>query len=384
MNIFIFSNMTFTKFIGGVETVLLNFSESLQGTEHKIFFVALVYNDKELKKDIIDEFKDKNLIRRKYSNDKKIRFIRSLIGLDYSTSYKVIVEILKSSKDKPDVILTIGSMLPPDVKRALRDLNLNVKVVSWVHINLIPYPSKRLKDKINQFILKWIRKRRLKYADAHLAISNGMKNEIIKLVRNAKVYTVFNPLKKYKGNLVERSTKPIFIYVGRLDDYQKNITFLLKGVSKIDKDFKLIIIGRGGDEEKLKSLANDLGISQRVEWRGFKEDPYENLNEGVTALLLTSRFESFGMVLVEANQRGIPVISSDCQVGPADIVIPGVNGYLYPEGDMDAFVKIVNDVIDGKVGFGTPEEIAKTSERFSGEVVCDNIIKALEDITGLK
>ncbi|MGC9218835.1 MAG: glycosyltransferase, partial [Athalassotoga sp.] len=288
MNIFIFSNMTFTKFIGGVETVLLNFSESLQGTEHKIFFVALVYDDKELKKDIIDEFKDKNLIRRKYSNDKKIRFIRSLIGLDYSTSYKVIVEILKSSKDKPDVILTIGSMLPPDVKRALRDLNLNVKVVSWVHINLIPYSSKRLKDKINQFILKWIRKRRLKYADAHLAISNGMKNQIVKLIRNAKVYTVFNPIKKYKGNLVERSIKPIFIYVGRLDDYQKNITFLLKGMSKIDKDFKLIIIGKGGDEERLKSLANDLGISQRIEWRGFKKDPYENLNEGVTALLLTS------------------------------------------------------------------------------------------------
>ncbi|PMP81584.1 MAG: 1,6-galactosyltransferase, partial [Caldisericum exile] len=121
-----------------------------------------------------------------------------------------------------------------------------------------------------------------------------------------------------------------------------------------------------------------------IEWRGFKKDPYENLNEGVTALLLTSRFEGFGMVLAEANQRGIPVISSDCQVGPADIVIPGVNGYLYPEGDMDAFVKIVNDVIDGKVGFGTPEEIARTAERFSGEVVCNNIIKALEDITGLK
>ncbi|MGC8483996.1 MAG: glycosyltransferase, partial [Thermodesulfobium sp.] len=181
-----------------------------------------------------------------------------------------------------------------------------------------------------------------------------MKNEIIKLIRNAKVYTVFNPIKKHKGNLVERSIKPIFIYVGRLDDYQKNITFLLKGMSKIDKDFKLIIVGKGGDEERLKSLANDLGISQRIEWRGFKKDPYENLNEGVTALLLTSRFESFGMVLVEANQRGIPVISSDCQVGPADIVIPGVNGYLYPEGDMNAFVKIVNDVTDGKVRFGTP------------------------------
>ena len=49
---------------------------------------------------------------------------------------------------------------------------------------------------------------------------------------------------------------------------------------------------------------------------------------------------------------------------------------------MDAFVKIINDVIDGKLGFGTPEEIAKTAERFSGEAVCNNIINALKDITG--
>ncbi|MGC9140601.1 glycosyltransferase, partial [Athalassotoga sp.] len=194
----------------------------------------------------------------------------------------------------------------------------------------------------------------------------------------------FNPLEPYNGSLIERSKIPLFLYVGRIDDGQKNLSFMFKGLSMIKKDWKLIIVGTGPDEDKLKSLANDLGISQKIEWRGFKKDPYENLNEGVTALLLTSRFEGFGMVLAEANQRGIPVISSDCQVGPADIVIPGVNGYLYPEGDMDAFVKIVNDVIDGKVGFGTPEEIARTAERFSGEVVCNNIIKALEDITGLK
>jgi len=47
---------------------------------------------------------------------------------------------------------------------------------------------------------------------------------------------------------------------------------------------------------------------------------------------------------------------------------------------MDAFVKIVNDVIDGKLGFGTPEEIAKTAERFSGERVNENILKVLEEI----
>ena len=382
MNIFIFVTLPFTRFIGGVESVLLNFAQEIEKTEHKIYFIGLVYDEEDLKKDVIDEFKNKHLIRIRIKNDKKVRFIRSVFGLDYSSSYTSIAKSIKSIGVKPDVILEVGAMLPPDIKKALKELKMNVKVVSWVHINLIPYPSKELKGKINDFFLRWIRKRRLKYADAHLAISNGMKDQILSLVPNAKVYVVFNPLKNYNGELVRRSDKHIFIYVGRLDDYQKNISFLLRSMSKINKEWKLILIGRGGNEKELKDLAYSLGISQKIEWRGFKKNPYENLNEGVTALLLTSRFESFGLVLAEANQRGIPVISSDCQVGPSDIVIQGVNGYLYPEGDMDAFVKIINDMIDGKLGFGTPEEIAKTAERFSGEAVCNNIINALKDITG--
>ncbi|BBJ28320.1 hypothetical protein ATHSA_1231 [Athalassotoga saccharophila] len=48
MNIFIFSNMTFTKFIGGVETVLLNFDKDLKNTNHKLYFIGLVYDEAEL------------------------------------------------------------------------------------------------------------------------------------------------------------------------------------------------------------------------------------------------------------------------------------------------------------------------------------------------
>jgi UDP-D-galactose:(glucosyl)LPS alpha-1,6-D-galactosyltransferase len=122
-----------------------------------------------------------------------------------------------------------------------------------------------------------------------------------------------------------------------------------------------------------------------LQWRGFvKGDPYRILNEGVTALILTSRFEGFGMVLAEANQRGIPVISSDCQSGPSDIIIPGKNGYLFPEGDMKAFVQTSNDVIDGKLSFDTPETIAKTSERFSEGKVCNDILQALDEIYAIR
>lgn len=154
---------------------------------------------------------------------------------------------------------------------------------------------------------------------------------------------------------------------------------MLKGLSRLKhKEWQLKIVGAGPDEEKLKKLAEKLGISDRVSWLGFRKDPYSEFKE-ITALLLTSRYEGFPMVLVEANQRGIPVISSDCESGPKDIVIAGVNGYLYREGDMDEFVRIVSDVIDGRLSFDTPENIAKTAERFREDVVVENIYRALRE-----
>jgi len=109
---------------------------------------------------------------------------------------------------------------------------------------------------------------------------------------------------------------------------------------------------------------------------GFHPQPFSIVRE-CTALLLTSRFEGFPLVLVEAIQYGIPVISSNCQAGPEDIVIEGVNGYLFPEGDLESFVNILRKVISGELKFASPEEIARTAERFSPEAFYERFKAAL-------
>ena len=81
--------------------------------------------------------------------------------------------------------------------------------------------------------------------------------------------------------------------------------------------------------------------------------------------------------MVEANLHGIPVISSNCQAGPGDIVIEGVNGYLFPEGDLETFVNILRKVIRGELNFASPEEIARTAERFSPDAFYERFKGAL-------
>ena len=218
-------------------------------------------------------------------------------------------------------------------------------------------------------------------ADAYLAIATEIKDFIKDINPEANVSLVYNPVPFYRGRLIQRpSSHPIFLYVGRLTDNDKNITFMLYGLSKLkNKEWSLKIVGTGKDENKLKNLANKLKISGRIEWLGFKKDPYGEIDYA-TALLLTSRWEGFPMVLVEANQRGIPVISSNCKSGPKDIVISGRNGYLYKEGDINDFIRVISGVMDGKLQFDTPENIAKTAERFRDDIVTSNIYNFLKNL----
>jgi UDP-D-galactose:(glucosyl)LPS alpha-1,6-D-galactosyltransferase len=165
--------------------------------------------------------------------------------------------------------------------------------------------------------------------------------------------------------------------VGRLADHHKNLVFLIRGLARLkDRPWKLKVIGTGEDEVKLKSLSKKLGLSDRIEWLGFQKNPYQDLHE-VTALLLTSRCEGLPTVLLEANQRGIPAISSDCRSGPKDVIIPGKNGYLYKEGDMEEFIGVLEKVIGGEWGFDSPQNIAKTTEKFDHLSVVSKIFNFL-------
>src|SRR5690606_35422149 len=113
---------------------------------------------------------------------------------------------------------------------------------------------------------------------------------------------------------------------------QKRIKDLLDALSQVTGEWRLHVVGDGSDMERCQAYGRELGIDDRIVWHGWQADPWQYVRErigAVSALLLTSAFEGFGMSLVEAMSYGIYCISSDCPSGPADIVREGVNGKLY-------------------------------------------------------
>src|SRR5690606_4579843 len=115
--------------------------------------------------------------------------------------------------------------------------------------------------------------------------------------------------------------------------------YLLEAFCRLeDKEVILKLLGKGSLENELKKLAKDLGIEDRVIFEGFQEDVISYIISA-KVVALTSLYEGFPNVLVESIALGTPVVSFDCQSGPSEIIIDGVNGYLVKYLDKDDFAK---------------------------------------------
>ncbi|HEI9878587.1 TPA: glycosyltransferase, partial [Proteus mirabilis] len=137
---------------------------------------------------------------------------------------------------------------------------------------------------------------------------------------------------------MEHSNKNI-IFVGRLSPEKDPIEALnIFYKSKLFKQgFKLIYYGNGSLEFELKNKIINLQLTQFV--KIIKDEiNIDNIYKNAYALILTSKIEGFGMVLIEAISKGVPCVAYDCPNGPRNIIQNGLNGYLIPINNRELFI----------------------------------------------
>jgi glycosyltransferase involved in cell wall biosynthesis len=118
---------------------------------------------------------------------------------------------------------------------------------------------------------------------------------------------------------------------------QKNYHLLIKAFSKISKKLnaKLVILGEGKLRPSLQSLILELGLKDKVLLAGFADNPYPwYLTADV--YVLSSDWEGLPTVLIEALESGLPIVSTDCESGPKEILENGRYGKLVPMNDINA------------------------------------------------
>ncbi|MDJ0681887.1 MAG: glycosyltransferase [Xenococcaceae cyanobacterium MO_167.B52] len=246
-------------------------------------------------------------------------------------------------KERPDVFISALEDTNIIAILASKLAKINIKVMVTVHNNLVEESlnAATIKRKLVPYLIRWI----YPLADYVVAVSCGVATSLKRLgIQSNQIHTIYNPIvtSNFKQKAQEtiqhqwfvNQHTPIILGVGRLEP-QKDFATLIKAFFLVRKKeaAKLIILGEGSQYSYLTSLARKLDLSKEdVSFPGFVDNPYAYMKRA-SILVMSSVWEGFGNVIVEAMAVGTPVVATDCPSGPAEILEQGKYGALVPVGD---------------------------------------------------
>ena len=211
-----------------------------------------------------------------------------------------------------------------------------------------------IKTTVLRMLMGWLYPRAYKI----VAVSKGVADDLgILLNMNInRINVIHNPIVREElfqlSNLpvshpwfVNKSI-PVVLAVGRLTA-QKDYEMLLQAfsIARRKRKLRLMILGEGELRSSLEALIEQLGLVEDVALPGFTENPFAYMRQA-DIFVLSSRWEGLPTVLVEAMACSVPVISTDCPSGPAEILENGKWGRLVPVSDANALAQAMLDVLD--------------------------------------
>ncbi|MDJ0774219.1 MAG: glycosyltransferase family 4 protein [Mastigocoleus sp. MO_167.B18] len=254
-------------------------------------------------------------------------FIQKISPLqDWQTLHFLIKTIRKF---KPDVVTTHSSKAGILGRLASKLTNTPCVFTAhgWAFTEGIPEPSRS--------IYQWIERLTEPLADKIICVSE--RDRIIGInsgIRSDKLLTVHNGMPEISNELKasQNSSDDIKIFMVARFDKQKDHLTLIKAFQTIS-GAQLNLVGDGPNFEEIKNYVNQIGIPERVNFLGFRDNVAEILPQA-DIFTLISNWEGFPLTIIEAIRAGLPVVASDVG-GVAEAIIDGSTGYLIPRGDVE-------------------------------------------------
>jgi len=189
-------------------------------------------------------------------------------------------------------------------------------------------------------------------ADVSVGVSSGLVRDMSNLssMKPNDFHVIFNPVPPRPEPNIEKlaaadalwgpNSSARVVTVGTMKAV-KNHPLLVKAFALLNHlDVRLMFVGDGTGRNELELLAHKLGVADRVIFAGFHADPTP-FYRTADLFVLSSNYEGFGNVIVEALACGTPVVSTDCPAGPGEILAGGKYGRLVPVGDDVALAQAI-------------------------------------------
>lgn len=331
--------------------------------------INLLYETKEYEISVLTKYKSDSYFYKLI--EKKVNYFYLLEeNTDTNLLCKLKNSIIKNKnfKNFSNNVDIIIDFLDGDFYKYVSKVKNKLKII-WVHSS---YKNLQLRKKIDY---------KIEYYDKIVVIVDEMEKEIRIEKKNIEnLYKIYNFIdfsiinSKIEENLeIDFDIKQeYFLTVCRLNEEQKDVKTLIEAFSMYEGKEKLVIVGDGQDRAYLENLSNEKGLADRVIFLGALTNPFILMKNAKT-FILSSKTEGFGLVLVEALYCGTKVISSDCPVGPKEILLNGEIGELFKVGDKKDLIDKLNIALNKEYD---KEKIKKLLERYTKK----NFIEKFKEI----
>lgn len=255
-------------------------------------------------------------------------------------------DILCSVLDHVNIVAMIAAKSLPNPPKTV----LSIQVPPSIHNRL---SQRKLVNRTTLALIPWF----YPQADRLVALSEGVAQDIKSLIpKNIPVEVIYNA--GVDGQVLQKAQVPLppnippqdaklIVACGRLTE-QKGFSYLLEAISVVKKviPVRLWILGDGELRSPLETQIQQLNLEGCVSLIGFKPNPFQYM-AAADLFVLSSIYEGFGNVIVEAMACGTPVVASDCPYGPNEIISDGVDGLLVPPRNPEAIalaiIKVLNN-----------------------------------------
>jgi len=356
-----------------MKTLIIFFPSIESGGVEKNFYYLLHNFSKKFKKVIVvtsSQVNKKKFPKKiKYLNTKSIfffnrnRLIKSIICFFWGLS-------LYSEKEK--IILSFQSNIFSIILSKIID--------SKIIIRLNTSPEKYANSIFKKLFFKFF----YNFSDEIIVNSYEFRKKLKKIL-NLDSEVIYNPIalprkiNKKKINYFNNYKDLKILSIGRLTDQKDHLT-LIKSLNLLKNEgykFKLYLIGRGYNYNKILSEVKNYQLNKYIKLAGYKKKAYEFMN-AANLFILSSRYEGLPNVLIEAQYFGIPIISSDCPSGPKEILLNGKAGTIFKTGNFYDLKNKIKNFIKKKNFFYKKTKYAKKNlHRFENKIIEEKYYKLL-------
>ncbi|OYQ67080.1 hypothetical protein B9P78_04255 [Aerococcus sp. 1KP-2016] len=326
--------------MGGLERVSSVIGKGL--INHNVLYYSM-FDDKnyyEIDNEIITL--NANIKVNKYLNHKNyIRKVLQGISVDFSPAWYHRDRIKKFINwveiNEIDAVIASGPFLIAMIPYL--EKYTNARYIAWIHNNFQTYMNKYTKGYKKYFI------NGLKEADEVVVLTNEDLNNYRQF--NENINLIYNPLtitNTQKSTLLNKNIS----FTARIAYEHKGIDYLIQVAKRLPNDWTISVAGQGNEEEKLREEIRENNIEDKLILLGALNDKglrKHYLNSSI--YLMTSRWEGFGLVLVEAMDFGLPIIAFS-QTGSDEVLANGKYGVLVENGNVSELTNqltlLINDV----------------------------------------